>query len=145
MRTSSSAGACSSSTAVNRFGQLSKSWSRPFTSPQSACVIGWSASATVLRRPVAKRSRSLNAWFSRFARKRQMPARVGSSGQGSTPGESTARISTWQELLAEPTLTNRPPVRSSTTVFEAWSPVAGMPETIVVGSPTGSSWLGESR
>ena len=91
----------------------------------------------MLRSPFAKRRPSPCVWSLWNAANCQTPARTGSSGQGSTPGEWGTRFSTWQAFDAEPMFTNIVPKYGSsppsTTVLFLWSPVTGRPDTTVRG------------
>ena len=63
------------------------------------------ARPTAFRIPVAWRVSGPNRWRVWFALNRQIPARVASSLQGRSPGDSFARSSTWQLFVAEPLVT----------------------------------------
>ncbi len=91
--------------------------------------------------PVAQRRPSACDWPRRAGSKRQTPARVASSSQGSLPGDRSARSSRWQEFDGEPIDTKRAPPGPKARVFVRWPPT-GRSRITTSGSPAGSSCPG---
>ena len=75
---------------VTRWTAGGTNTARPSTIPASAPVAASQRSASVLRKPAAKRFASECVWLGTATWKRQIPARTASSGHGSRPGDPSA-------------------------------------------------------